>query len=97
MQLNAQISAVLLIALSWLLPLQLSERPRQLLLPSAADLQHMLSYVHHDNFEGLAVAAEVIALRGKKEKKKNIASLHYTASILTSHVIGDSSSLSIAH
>lgn len=58
----------------------------------------MLSYVHHDNFEGLAVAAEVIALSGEeKEKKKNIASLHYTASILTSHVIGDSSSLSIAH
>lgn len=54
----------------------------------------MLTYVHHDNFEGLAVAAEVIALRGKK---KPIAFLHYAASILTSHVIGDSSSLSLAH
>lgn len=84
--------------LSWLSALlQLSEQPRRLLLPpaAAADLQHMLSYVQHDNFEGLTVAAEVIALRG--EKKKNIASLHYTASILTSHVIRDSSSLSIAH
>lgn len=58
----------------------------------------MLTYVHHDNFEGLAVAAEVIALRGKKKrKKKPIAFLHYAASILTSHVIGDSSSLSLAH
>lgn len=74
MQLNAQISAVVLIALSWLLLLQLSERPRQLLLPSAADLQHMLSYVHHDNFEGLAVAAEVTALRGKKKNKKKTTS-----------------------
>lgn len=34
---------------------------------SAADPRHMLSYVHRDNFEGLAVAAEVIAL-GKKKK-----------------------------
>lgn len=83
--------------LSWLSALlQLSEQPRRLLLPpAAADLQHMLSYVQHDNFEGLTVAAEVIALR--RGEKKNIASLHYTASILTSHVIRDSSSLSIAH
>ena len=35
---------------------------------AAADPRHMLSYVHPDNFEGLAVAAEVIAL---EEKKKN--------------------------
>lgn len=50
--------------------LQLSERP---LLPppaAASDLQHMLSYVHHGNFKGLAVAAEVIALRRGREKKK---------------------------
>lgn len=32
---------------------------------TAADPRHMLSYVHPDNFEGLAVAAEVIA-QGKK-------------------------------
>lgn len=72
MHLNAQISAVVWIALSWLsAPLQLSERPRRLLLPpAAADLQHMLSYVHHDNFEGLAVAAEVIALSGEEKEKK---------------------------
>ena len=33
---------------------------------AAADPRHMLSYVHPDNFEGLAVAAEVIALEDKK-------------------------------
>ena len=32
---------------------------------AAADPRHMLSYVHPDNFEGLAVAAEVIALEKK--------------------------------
>lgn len=71
MQLKAQISAVL-IALSWLsAPLQLSERPRRILLPpAAADLQHMLSYGDHDNFEGLAVAAEVTALRGERERER---------------------------
>lgn len=69
---SAQISAVLIV-LSWLSALlQLSEQPRRLLLPpAAADLQHMLSYVQHDNFEGLTVAAEVIALRGEEEKKKH--------------------------
>lgn len=36
---------------------------------AAADSRHMLSYVHPDNFEGLAVAAEVIALEEKKKKK----------------------------
>lgn len=86
---------------AWLsAPPQRSERPRRRLLPpAAAHLQHMLSYARHDNFGGLAVAAEVIALRGREEKnKKNpIASLRYAASILTSHVIGDSSSLCIAH
>ena len=35
---------------------------------AAADPRHMLSYVHPDNFEGLAVAAEVIALEEKKKK-----------------------------
>lgn len=59
---------------------------------AAADPRHMLSYVHPDNFEGLAVAAEVIAL-GKK--KKYTDSLHYTASILNSHVIEDSNSLCV--
>lgn len=81
-------------------PPQLSERPRRRLLPpAAAHPQHMLSYARHDNFGGLAVAAEVIALRGREEKKtkRTIASLRYAASILTSHVIGDSSSLCIAH
>lgn len=34
---------------------------------AAADPRHMLSYVHPDNFESLAVAAEVIAL-GKKTR-----------------------------
>lgn len=58
----------------------------------AAEPRHMLSNEEPDNFEGLAVAAEVIAL----EKKKNIASLHYTASILNSHVIGDSNSLCVS-
>lgn len=33
---------------------------------AAADPRHMLSYVHPDNFESLAVAAEVIALEKKK-------------------------------
>lgn len=66
------------------------ERPRRLL---AADPRHMLSYVHPDNFEGLAVAAEVIAL--EEGKKKYTDSLHYTASILNSHVIGDSHSLCV--
>lgn len=37
---------------------------QQPLLP-AADPQHMLSDVHPDNFEGLAVAAEVTALGEK--------------------------------
>lgn len=36
---------------------------------AAADSRHMLSYVHPDNFQGLAVAAEVIALEEKKKKK----------------------------
>ena len=63
---------------------------------AAADPRHMLSYVHPDNFEGLAVAAEVIALEEKKKKKKtHTDSLHYTASILNSHVIGDSHSLCV--
>lgn len=59
----------------------------------AAEPRHMLSNEEPDNFEGLAVAAEVIAL-GKKPQ--HIASLHYTASILNSHVIGDSNSLCIS-
>lgn len=39
------------------------------------DPRHMLSYVHPDNFEGLAVAAEVIALE-KKKKIHRLPPLH---------------------
>lgn len=62
---------------------------------AAADSRHMLSYVHPDNFEGLAVAAEVIALEEKKKKKNThrLPPLH--TSILNSHVIGDSHSLCV--
>lgn len=54
----------------WWPPVQ--PQPQQQQPVSAADdPRHMLSYVLPDNFEGLAAAAEVIALEEKKKKKKN--------------------------
>lgn len=44
---------------------------------AAADPRHMLSYVHPDNFEGLAVAAEVIAQGKKIERVPPLHRLHF--------------------